>query len=39
LEIRLLPEEMAEIEAAVPPEDVAGTRYGEEQMRNLDSEK
>ncbi len=39
LEIRLSPEEMAEIETAFPPDAVAGTRYGEEQMRNLDSEK
>jgi aryl-alcohol dehydrogenase-like predicted oxidoreductase len=39
LQIRLSPEEMAEIEAAIPPEAVAGTRYGDEQMRNLDSER
>jgi len=39
LEIRLAPKEMAEIEAVFPPDAAAGTRYGEEQMRNLDSEK
>ncbi len=39
LEIRLTPEEVAQIEAAVPPDAVAGTRYDEHQMRMLDSEK
>ena len=39
LEVKLTAEEIAEIEAAVPAEAVAGTRYQEEQMRNLDSEK
>jgi aryl-alcohol dehydrogenase-like predicted oxidoreductase len=39
LEIKLTPEEVAAIEAAVPAEAVAGTRYDEHQMRVLDSEK
>ena len=39
LEVRLTPEETAEIEAAVPADAVAGTRYDEHQMRVLDSEK
>ncbi len=39
LEIRLSPAELAEIEARIPAEQVAGTRYDESQMRNLDSEK
>lgn len=39
LEIRLTPDEVAALEAAVPAEEVAGTRYDERQMRVLDSEK
>jgi aryl-alcohol dehydrogenase-like predicted oxidoreductase len=39
LEVRLSREEIAEIEAAVPAEAVAGTRYGADQMQHLDSEK
>ena len=39
LNVKLSPEEIADIEAAVPVEAVAGTRYGADQMRNLDSEK
>ncbi|MGH8258633.1 MAG: aldo/keto reductase, partial [Steroidobacteraceae bacterium] len=39
LDIRLSPEESAEIEAAVSPQAVAGTRYATEQMTHLDSEK
>lgn len=39
LDVRLTAEEIAEIEAALPAGAVAGTRYGEEQMRVLDSEK
>jgi aryl-alcohol dehydrogenase-like predicted oxidoreductase len=39
LEIKLTTEEVAAIEAAVPAEAVAGTRYDEHQMRVLDSEK
>jgi aryl-alcohol dehydrogenase-like predicted oxidoreductase len=31
--------DMDQIEAAVPADAIAGTRYGEEQMRMLDSEK
>lgn len=36
LQVKLTAEEMGEIEAAIPA--VAGSRYGEEQMRSLDSE-
>lgn len=39
LEVRLTPGELVEIEAAVPAAAVAGSRYGEEQMRVLDSEQ
>ena len=39
LEVRLTAQEIAEIEAAVPAEAVAGTRYDPVQMSNLDSEK
>jgi aryl-alcohol dehydrogenase-like predicted oxidoreductase len=39
LEVKLTPDEVAAIEAAVPAESVAGTRYDEHQMRVLDSEK
>ena len=39
LELKLAPEDLAQIERAVPPDSVAGARYGEEQMRWLDSEK
>ncbi|MGO9339483.1 MAG: aldo/keto reductase [Terracidiphilus sp.] len=39
LEIKLTAAEIAEIEAAVPADAVAGTRYDAMQMRNLDSEK
>jgi aryl-alcohol dehydrogenase-like predicted oxidoreductase len=39
LEVKLSAEEIAEIEAAVPAEAVAGTRYDGNQMRMLDSEK
>jgi hypothetical protein len=31
--------EVARIEAAIPAAEVAGTRYGEQQMRMLDSER
>jgi aryl-alcohol dehydrogenase-like predicted oxidoreductase len=37
--LRLLPEQLARIEAAVPHEAVAGTRYAAQQMAMLDSEK
>ena len=39
LAIRLTGEEVAALEAAVPAEAVAGTRYAEAQMKVLDSER
>lgn len=39
LEIALAPEEAAELEAALPPEAVAGDRYAAAQMAHLDSER
>ena len=39
LELKLTDADLARIEAAIPADAVAGTRYGEEQMRWLDSEK
>jgi aryl-alcohol dehydrogenase-like predicted oxidoreductase len=39
LHVKLSQSEIAQIEAAVPTDSVAGSRYGEEQMRVLDSEK
>jgi aryl-alcohol dehydrogenase-like predicted oxidoreductase len=39
LELKLTAEDLAHIERAVPAEAVAGTRYPEEQMRWLGSEK
>nr|WP_155982056.1 aldo/keto reductase [Nocardia sp. BMG111209] len=39
LDIRLTEDEIAEIEAAVPAEQVAGGRYAEAQMAMLDSER
>jgi aryl-alcohol dehydrogenase-like predicted oxidoreductase len=39
LDIKLTPDEIAAIEAAIPADAVAGTRYDEHQMRVLDSEK
>ena len=39
LEVTLSNEEITAVEAAVPAEAVAGTRYDAIQMRNLDSEK
>jgi aryl-alcohol dehydrogenase-like predicted oxidoreductase len=38
LNVNLSANEISAIEAAIPPQSVAGTRYGEEQMRALDSE-
>lgn len=38
-QVRLSAEDMAQIEAAIPAFGVAGTRYGAEQMRTLDSER
>jgi aryl-alcohol dehydrogenase-like predicted oxidoreductase len=39
LKVTLSAEELAQIEEAVPADEVAGTRYGAEQMRHLDSER
>jgi aryl-alcohol dehydrogenase-like predicted oxidoreductase len=39
LDIHLTADELRQIEQAIPPEAVAGTRYDERQMRALDSEK
>ncbi|MET3663955.1 aldo/keto reductase [Caulobacter sp. 1776] len=39
LEVKLRPEDLAAIEAAVPVEAVAGTRYAEAMMAHLDSER
>jgi aryl-alcohol dehydrogenase-like predicted oxidoreductase len=39
LAVELSAEELVELEAAVPVEAVAGTRYDERQMKMLDSEK
>jgi aryl-alcohol dehydrogenase-like predicted oxidoreductase len=39
LNVRLTHDDLARIEAAVPPEAVAGTRYDAHQMAVLDSER
>lgn len=39
LKLTLSPADVARIEEAIPPSGVAGTRYGEDQMRILDSER
>jgi aryl-alcohol dehydrogenase-like predicted oxidoreductase len=39
LDLKLTAEDLAQIERGVPADAVAGTRYAEEQMRWLDSEK
>ncbi len=39
LDVKLAADEVAAIEAAIPPDAVAGTRYDEHQMKVLDSEK
>ncbi|MDE3120917.1 MAG: aldo/keto reductase [Paracoccaceae bacterium] len=39
LALTLSPGEVAALEAAIPPEAVAGTRYGAPQMAHLDSER
>jgi aryl-alcohol dehydrogenase-like predicted oxidoreductase len=39
LDVSLSAADLASIEAALPPTAVAGTRYGEEQMSALDSER
>lgn len=37
--LQLSDDDLRRIENAVPPEAVAGTRYGEDQMVMLDSER
>ena len=39
LNVKLTADEISRVEAAVPAEIVAGTRYGQEQMQVLDSER
>jgi pyridoxine 4-dehydrogenase len=39
LELQLSQQELAELEKAIPPDAIAGTRYDENQMRWLDSER
>lgn len=39
LEVRLTPEEIATLEAAIPPDAVAGARYSQMVMAHLDSER
>jgi len=39
LDVKLSAEDLARIEAAIPPSAVAGTRYDANQMRSLDSER
>jgi aryl-alcohol dehydrogenase-like predicted oxidoreductase len=39
LRVQLSPEEVARIGEAIPVSEVAGTRYGEQQMNMLDSER
>jgi aryl-alcohol dehydrogenase-like predicted oxidoreductase len=39
LELKLMPQDFAELEKAIPPDAIAGTRYDENQMRWLDSER
>ncbi len=39
LELRLGPDDLARIEAAAPPDAVAGERYAPDQMALLDSER
>jgi aryl-alcohol dehydrogenase-like predicted oxidoreductase len=39
LSVKLSPAEIAALEAAVPADAIAGTRYAAEQMRGLDSER
>ena len=39
LPLTLSPEDLAQIERAVPPEAVAGERYAAQQMAHLDSER
>lgn len=39
LEVKLSAADLAEFERSIPVSDVAGTRYGESQMKHLDSER
>jgi hypothetical protein len=39
LEVKLTPAEVKNIEDAIPTNEVAGTRYAEPQMAQLDSER
>ncbi len=39
LDLNLSTQEVAELEKAIPPDAIAGTRYDENQMRGLDSER
>ena len=39
LAVTLTPEEIARVEQAIPAAEVAGTRYAEQQMNGLDSER
>ena len=39
LDVLLSPEDLARIEKAIPPSAAAGSRYGEDQMQVLDSER
>ena len=39
LELSLSAAELEKLEAAIPPQAIAGTRYGTEQMAHLDSER
>jgi len=39
LDVVLAPEDLARLEAAIPPTAVAGARYDPHQMRVLDSER
>ncbi|HEX4484321.1 MAG TPA: aldo/keto reductase [Solirubrobacteraceae bacterium] len=39
LEVELSDEQLAELERAIPPDAVAGSRYAEQQMAMLDSER
>jgi len=39
LAVKLSASDLSSIEKALPPSEVAGTRYGEQQMKQLDSER
>jgi aryl-alcohol dehydrogenase-like predicted oxidoreductase len=36
VDVRLTPEEVAELEAAIPPDEIAGERYAATGMRSID---